>query len=250
VSGTLTQPLAADDSSLWWNGGDALRSRLFDAISVLLPSGEAFVIAAVSDGLQDLHQHQAIPKDLAQEVERFIREERSHTRAHRLYNDRLAAHAPSRALEHHLETVMRPLADWPLHTRLALASALEHLTAVLSKEALRAGSVWLSPGETPQTRLWHWHCQEELAHHQVARDVMTAAGVSRTRRVMTLAMAMLFLTTDIIAMLWHLLRADLAAGRISGWQLAAQCARFGLVALPSMVRMAWGCCWYAASAKR
>lgn len=249
MSGALAHPWATDDSPLWWNGGDVLRSRLFDAISVLLPSGEAFVIGAVSDGLRDINGRQEIPRGLAQEVERFIREERNHTRAHRLYNDRMAAHAPSRALERHIETVMQPLAGWPLHTRLALASALEYLTAVLSKEVLRAGSVWLSPGETPQARLWRWHCQEELDHHQVARDVMVAAGVGHIRRSLALVSALLFLTTDIMAILWHLLRADLAAGRIRGWRLAAQGARFIAGALPSLARMAWHCGRYAVSAR-
>jgi uncharacterized protein len=234
---------------LWWNGGNVWRSRFFDAISVLLPSGEAFVMAAVSDGLRDIHRHQEMPQGLAQEVERFIREERSHTRAHRLYNDRLAAHAPSRELEHRIEAVMRPMMDWPLPTRLALASALEHLTAVLSTEVLRADSVWLSPGETAQTRLWRWHCQEELDHHHVARDVMVAAGVGRIRRSLALVSALLFLSTDIMAMLWHLLRADLAAGRIRGWRLAAQGAKFIAGALPSLARMAWHCGRYAVSAR-
>lgn len=243
----LSQPLESPSHGLWWNGGDALRSRLFDAISLLLPSGEAFVMAAVSEGLPVATKTESAPRGLQDEVQRFVREEQSHSRAHRLYNDRLAVHAPSRELERRIESVMQEIAGWRLPARLALASAFEHLTAVLSKEVLRTGSVWLSSGQAPQTRLWRWHCQEELDHHHVARNVMVTAGVGRSQRVLALLTAMLFLTTDIMSMLWGLLRADLAAGRVSAWQLAAQCAKFSARALPSMVRMTWHCGRYAVS---
>jgi predicted metal-dependent hydrolase len=246
---TLAQPVESTRHVLWWNDGNALRSRILDAISLIVPSGETFVIASVSEGLLATNRSRSTTDELKQEVERFVREEHSHTRAHRLYNDRLAAHAPSRQLEQHIERMVLEMADWRLPTRLAMASALEQLTAVLAKEALRPGSVWLSPGETPQTRLWRWHCQEELDHRHVARDVMLAAGVGHTQRIVTLLMAMAFFVKDIIGMLWGLLRADLAAGRVSAWQLAAQCAKFGVCALPSLVRMAWNCGRYAVSAR-
>ncbi|MFM2449648.1 MAG: hypothetical protein RIS44_2098 [Pseudomonadota bacterium] len=246
---SILKPLGTNGNDLWWNGGNALRSRILDAISLILPSGETFVIASVSEGLLATNKCRSTPDELQQEVQRFVREEHSHTRAHRLYNDRLAAHTPSRQLEQHIERMVLEMADWRLPTRLAMASALEQLTAVLAKETLRTGSVWLSPGETPQTRLWRWHCQEELDHRHVARDVMLAAGVGHTQRIVTLLMAIVFLIKDITAMLWGLLRADLAAGRVSAWQLLAQCAKFGVCALPSMVRMAWNCGRYAVSAK-
>lgn len=241
---------AAPLANLWWNGGDALRSRFFDAISLLLPSGEKFVITAMSDWLKTSLEGGATSAELQQEVRRFVREEQSHTRAHQLYNDKLAMNTPSsRELERRIEAVIQEMADWSLPTRLAMASAFEHLTAMLSEEALRTGNIWLSVGQTSQARLWRWHCQEELDHYHVARNVMVAAGVGRTRRVQALLAAILFLSIDIVAMLSALLRADRCAGRVSALQLCAQSAIFGVRALPSMVRMAWGCCKYAVSAR-
>ncbi len=249
VNCTLTPTLASPSPDLWWNGGNALRSRLFDAISLLLPSGETFVITAMSDWLETSLDKPPTSPELQQEVRRFVREEQNHSRAHRHYNDRLAVHAPSRALERRIENVMQEMADWRLPTRLAMASAFEHLTAMLSREALRTGNAWLSAGQTHQTRLWRWHCQEELDHYHVARTVMVGAGVGHTRRILALLAAILFLSTDIVAMLAGLLRADHRAGRVTAGQLVAQGAMFSVRALPSMVRMAWGCCTYAVSAK-
>jgi uncharacterized protein len=237
-------------ADLWWNGGDALRSRLFDAISLLLPSGEQFVITAVSDWLKTSLEGTSTSAELRQEVHRFVREEQSHRRAHQLYNDKLAANAPSsRELERRIEGVIQEMLDWRLPRRLAMASAFEHLTALLSREVLRTGNVWLSAGQASQTRLWRWHCQEELDHYHVARNVMVGAGVGRTLRIQTLLVAILFLSTDIVAMLSALLRTDRRAGRVSAWQLCAQCAMFSVRALPSMVHMAWGCCKYAVSTR-
>ncbi|MFM8899376.1 MAG: metal-dependent hydrolase [Burkholderiales bacterium] len=238
---------AIPNHDLWWNGGSALRSRLFDAISLLLPSGEKFVITAVSDWLTT--SPPTTPSELQQEVVRFVREEQNHSRAHQLYNNNLSLHAPSRALEHRIEQLVQEMAGWSLPTRLAMASAFEHLTALLSREVLRAGNAWLCTNQTRQTRLWQWHCQEELAHHHVARNVMVAAGVGPLRRGFTLMTAILFLSTDIMAMLWGLLRADHRAGRVRGRQLLVQCAEFSVRVLPSMVRMAWGCCKYVVSIK-
>jgi uncharacterized protein len=246
----MNQALTAHHSEcpeLWWNGGDALRSRLFDAISLLLPSGEAFVTTALSDWLQ-ANQDDASGL-LEQEVQRFVREEQSHARAHQLYNEKLSAHAPSRELEQRIKLLMQSMHHWRLPTRLAMASAFEHLTALLSKESLRTGNAWLSPGHSRQTRLWRWHCREELDHYHVARQVMAQAGVGHTQRNLALLAALLFLATDLLALLWALLRADHRAGRVSLRQLGVQCALFSARALPSMVRMAWGCVRYGLSGK-
>lgn len=238
-----------EPAGLWWNGGDALRSRFFDAISILLPSGESFVTTALSDWLNTHDGGSSTSAALGSEVQRFVREEQSHSRAHKLYNEKLAPHAPARELERRIELVMQDIEGWSLPTRLAMASAFEHLTAMLSKESLRKGNVWLSAGHTRQTRLWRWHCQEELDHYHVARQVMQSAGVGAARRNAALIAAVLFLATDVMGILRALLRADREAGRVNRWQLVTQFAKFSVLALPSVARMAWGCCRYAVSAK-
>ena len=126
-----------------WNG-DLLRTRFFDALSLMLPSGEAFVIRAVTDWLEDQRHGGAAGEALRAQALQFVREEQSHQRAHRLYNDRLAQQGlPARELEARIEAAVAGLAPLHLHTRLALAAAFEHLTAALSVQVLK-GWPWLS----------------------------------------------------------------------------------------------------------
>lgn len=173
-----------------------------------------------------------------------MREEIAHSRAHRLYNERLRAHAPAQRLEQRVESAMEEMRSWSLPTRIAFASAFEHLTALLSTEVLRTHSVWLDNGMTPQARLWRWHCQEEIDHRHVASDVMRAMGVGHARRASALLVATIYLSADMLVSLFAMLSSDLRARRVSGWRLAVQAASFALRVVPSLLRMAWGCLRY------
>lgn len=193
-----------------WNG-DLLRTRFFDALSLMLPSGEAFVIRAVADWLADERHDGRAGEALRAQARQFVREEQSHQRAHRLYNDRLALQGlPARELEARIEAAVAALAPLELHTRLALAAAFEYLTARLSDEVLR-GWPWLSRrAHAREARLWRWHCEEEVGHRHVVRDIAAASGVGLARRTGCLLLATLYLGTDVAqlltSLLWHDLR--------------------------------------------
>ena len=73
-------------SERFWNQ-TPFRSYLFNAFSLLLPSGEQFVIRAMEDAATRLPEGAPLQEEVAQ----FVREERAHQRAHRLYNTQLAA---------------------------------------------------------------------------------------------------------------------------------------------------------------
>jgi hypothetical protein len=190
-----------------WNG-DLLRTRFFDALSLMLPSGEAFVIRAVTDWLDhERHGGQA----LRAQAQQFVREEQSHQRAHRLYNERLAQQGlPARELEARIEAAVAELAPLHLHTRLALAAAFEQLTAALSVQVLK-GWPWLSRrARGREARLWRWHCAEEVGHRHVVRDLAVASRVGIVRRAGCLLLATLYLGSDVArlltCLLWHDLR--------------------------------------------
>ena len=236
-------------AKLWWNDGDAFRSRLFDSVSLLLPSGEQFVMDAVSDWLRQA-QEPAVSPALRDEVNRFVREEAAHQRAHRLYNDRLAERAPAQRLEERIASAVGEIASRSLATRLAFAAAFEQLTALLSDEILRARSPWLGDGAAPQLRLWRWHCAEEIGHRHVALDVLTAAQVGRGRRVLAMLAASLYLAMDLTACLATFCRHDVRAGRIGVWRLAVQGCRFAIRATPGVLRMGWGGLRYMAAPGR
>ena len=94
--------------------------------------------------------------------------------------------------------------------RLALAAAFEYLTARLSDEVL-LGWPWLSRrAHAREARLWRWHCEEEVGHRHVVRDIAAASGVGLARRTGCLLLATLYLGTDVAqlltSLLWHDLR--------------------------------------------
>lgn len=225
---------------LWWNGGDAFRSRLFDAISLLLPSGEKFVIAVASDWLSAQPSSHVPDAELRLDVQRFIREEVAHSRAHRLYNERLALHAPALELEQRIASAMDEMAAWHLPTRIAFAAAFEYLTAVLSVEVIRPRSVWIGEGTAPQIRLWRWHAQEEIGHRQVMVHIMAIHRVGYGRRTVALLAAALYIVWDLTVSLFVIFKFDIQSRRLSIWQLISRAATFAVRALPSLLRMVLG----------
>ncbi|WP_140635041.1 metal-dependent hydrolase [Methylibium rhizosphaerae] len=223
-----------------WNG-DHLRTRFFDALSLMLPSGEAFVIQAVADWLEDERHGRGAPEDLRVQARQFVREEQSHQRAHRLYNERLSQQGlPARELEARIEAAVAELGTLGLPTRLALAAAFEHLTALLSVEVLR-GRVWLSvDAGGREARLWRWHCEEEVGHRHVVRDLAAASRVGFARRAGCLLLASLYLGFDVVRLLTRLLRHDMQAGALRRFALAGQACRLAAAAAPGLLRMGLG----------
>ena len=220
----------------YWNG-DALRTRFFDGLSLLLPAGEEFVIRAAQDWLD---AHPDADSRLRAEAGRFIREERSHQRAHRRYNAELHGALPvARECEQRITAAVGELDRLGLRMRLALAAAFEHLTALLSAEVLR-GEAWVDDKPPRECRMWRWHCAEELAHQHVAGDLLRSMGPLPGQRILALVLASLYLAGDAFSLTWALCRQEVREGRVSLAQLIAQAGRFAWRALPGLFRMALG----------
>lgn len=226
----------------WWNNGNAFRSRLLDAFSVFFPDGEKFFCKAMQDWLASVNAQPRVSSDLKQEVQRFIREEASHSRAHGLYNTRMAEHSSViQTLERRMAAVMAEMGQLDLSKRIAFIAAFEQLTGLLSREVLRKGSAWLSTGDTPQRRLWIWHSQEELAHGAVAVEVLRVSGFGRASYTLVFAASVFFLVSDFLTCCTRLCWDDVRSGRVSGARLTAQAAAFMVEAIPSLARIASGC---------
>ncbi len=163
----------------FWND-TPIRTYLFDAFSVLLPAGEQFVISVVESSALQLPP----TSTLADQSRDFVAEERAHQRAHRLYNQQLEKQGfEVKKYEREIEKDLNALrAKLSPHAQLSLAAAFEHVTAVTSRIALRSGGL-LSTSASPQTRLWRWHCAEEVAHQHVTTDLLQALGVPYWQRI-------------------------------------------------------------------
>ena len=202
-----TVVVAPGEPERFWNR-TPFRSYLFNAFSLLLPSGEQFVIRAMEGAAAHLPEGAPLKAEVAQ----FVREERAHQRAHRLYNAQLARQGYNAvALEARMEGAVQGLEqalDW--RERLALAAALEYLTALVSRQALRGGG-WLVHDASRQSNLWRWHCEEEVAHHGVALRLLREVGqVSYGRRLGLYVLASLILLGDVACHTWDFFRTDRA----------------------------------------
>ncbi|WP_214510373.1 metal-dependent hydrolase [Pseudomonas brassicacearum] len=220
----------------FWND-TPIRTYLFDAFSVLLPAGEQFVISVVESSALQLPP----TSPLADQSRDFVAEERAHQRAHRLYNQQLekqgfAVKKYEREIEKDLDALRAKLS---LHAQLSLAAAFEHVTAVTSRIALRSGGL-LSTSASPQTRLWRWHCTEEVAHQHVTTDLLQALGVPYWQRIVYFLAASALMTFDVLRHLHGFARWDIARGRVSARQLGWATGRLLLRDGANLVLLASG----------
>jgi predicted metal-dependent hydrolase len=158
------------DIPKYWMGGDAFKTRFFDAMSTLFPVGEKFFIMSVRE-----YRDRIVDPKLQDEVRDFTRQEAQHSLVHRQYNDRLKAQGVD--IEHitnHMEQQLMVDA-YKISTpqqRLAVTAALEHLTSMMctcffERKELLADS-------DPRVRaMYAWHAIEEVEHKAVAFDVLT-----------------------------------------------------------------------------
>ena len=126
-----------------WNA-TVPHTRVLDALSLLLPAGERFVIATLDDWR---HQRPGeVPPALRAEIDRFIREERAHQRAHQRHNAALLAAMPAAArAAGRAARASDALCRLSLPMRLALCAAFELLTAVVSRELLERSFLLRGP---------------------------------------------------------------------------------------------------------
>jgi predicted metal-dependent hydrolase len=156
------------DIPKYWFGGDAFRSRFFDAMSTLFPEGEKFFITCVRDyrdGITD--------PVLKAQVADFMRQEAQHGRIHREFNDRLQAQGIR--VDNIENSTRRLLARsrelLPAWFTLAQTAAAEHMTSIMAHGFFERQEVFADAD--PRIRaMYLWHGVEEIEHKAVAFDVL------------------------------------------------------------------------------
>jgi predicted metal-dependent hydrolase len=220
-----------------WNA-TVPRTRVLDALSLLLPAGERFVMATLEEWRRQ--RPDEVPPALQAEIDRFIREERAHQRAHERYNAALLAAMPGAArVARRAARASDELHRLPLKMRLALCAAFELLTAVVSRELLERPFLLARPATSAPARMWRWHAQEELDHCHVALQAAACGGVGRLRRLLALAVATAYLAFDVATAATALVRCDIAAGAPAGRTMADTAALFAR-GLPAAARLSLG----------
>jgi uncharacterized protein len=194
----LTPTLENSPDGFDWNK-NPFSTRLFDAISTLLPNGESFIIGIA----EKINQQENTEPQLAEKLHHFIQEEKSHQRAHRLYNEKVAKNFPGlAAMEKSIATDIAYFKkELSLDAQVCLAGAFEYLTAILSHlaigQAKRPNSGWLSSTQNQQTAMWRWHCAEEIGHWSLFLEVMESRKIKYSTRVIYFLLASFYIVFDI-----------------------------------------------------
>jgi predicted metal-dependent hydrolase len=206
-----------------WNGGDAFRSALFNALSMSFPAGEQTFIDSVRMGLARLAQRdpQAHARFEA-EARGFIGQEATHRRVHELFN----AHLAGQGLVNHWEprihrrlARLKRLAGDDPRAWLAVTAATEHLTALLAEHLLTHPE--MLEGAEPRLRdLWLWHSSEESEHRCTAFDLYQALGGNHTWRRRFLRIVTWHFVTDVLRQTLHNLWRDGALWQLATWRSA------------------------------
>ena len=181
-----------------WNGGDAFRTALFNALSMSFPAGEQFFIDSVKKGLAALPEAQR--ERFAAEARGFIGQEATHRRIHHLFNEHLARQGLVNHWEPRIHRRLKRLERLASHEPrawLAVTAATEHLTALLSEYLLSHPQAL--EGAEPRLRdLWLWHASEENEHRCTAFDLYRALGGNETWRLRLFRLVSWHFATDVL----------------------------------------------------
>jgi predicted metal-dependent hydrolase len=147
--------------------GNPLTSHLWNALSLLAPHTEAFLIRAMKQARESVTD-----PDLRAQVDAFLSQEALHTRHHTQLNARLGELGYDvDSAGKVIASVLRELTDKSSpRSALALVIAGEYVIYAISRAVLEEPR--LLEGSSPEVRrLLEWHALEEMEHQSVACDV-------------------------------------------------------------------------------
>ncbi len=166
-----------DDLDPRWNPRYPECAMAANAVSMLMPYVEPYVVRSVSTVLEQLDQ------PLRDEASDFCRQELQHQRQHRRFNEAVTSDSP--ALQR-IERVARGVYGWMSRTRsarfnLAFAAGSETIAFAIARWTESHFRVLFDGADDVVATLFLWHLAEEVEHKTVAFDVYRATGGSRLR---------------------------------------------------------------------
>lgn len=202
----------------WWLGGNPVATAWHNSLSVTFPQGEAFFIETVR------RFRDAVPAELAAQIDAFVKQEVHHTREHVAFNKQAADAG------YDLATVEQRVRDSLAETRathpvaqLGVTVALEHFTAIFAHAMLKDPSVFDGASEEAR-RMWLWHAIEEVEHKGVAFDtyMQVTRGLSRMKRWAIRSLVFWRVSKNFVYWRSHDALRFLEQDGITGWRAVAR----------------------------
>lgn len=199
------------DVPVFWNDGDPVLTRFFDALSIHFPDGERFFIQSVRN-----YQDQVTDPKLKEDVKNFFRQEAQHGIVHDEYNAVMEAQGIHiEKVISRLKLVLRLTQKYlPAKYQLAMTAAFEHITATLGEGFMDSESEMFKNAHPSMRAMFMWHGVEEVEHKAVAFDVYDkVAGGGYVTRTSALIIGTLLIHAVVGSVLWHMLKVDKLQGR-------------------------------------
>lgn len=194
-----------------------------NAVSLLMPHAEPYVVASVRSAVDGLR---SIDPDLAADAHAYAVQEAQHHGQHRNLNALLVAEYPGlRRVERGLRWVFARLRRCSGRFGLAFAAGFETIAFVAARWVDQHQSL-LRDADPTATTLFLWHLAEEVEHKEVAFDVYEASGGGRLRYAWATTVAAVILAVSSLAGTWTILAADRrlfsprSQVRLIGWSLS------------------------------
>ncbi len=199
------------DVPVFWNDGDPVLTRFFDALSVHFPDGERFFIQSVRN-----YEDRVTDPGLKADVRAFFRQEAQHGIVHDKYNAVMAAQGVN--VEKIIKRMKVALAltqkYMPPKYQLAMTAAFEHITATLGEGFMDGDGDMFRNAHPAMRAMFMWHGVEEVEHKAVAFDVYEqAAGGGYVTRTSALILGTAMVHVIVGSVLWHMLKVDRMTGR-------------------------------------
>jgi predicted metal-dependent hydrolase len=206
-----------------------------NSVSLLMPYAEPYFVRSVRAVIPDLDD------DLRAEAEAYVRQEASHHRQHRRFNDLIVARHPAL---HRLERLMERAYGGLGRRRsdrynLAFAAGSETVAFTLARWSERHLAELFDEADPVPATLFLWHLAEEAEHKSAAFDVYAAVDGSRWRythaALLSLALLTLFTVAGTLTMLWGSRRlwSPVTWYRLTRWAIS-----FGFTLFPTLLASA------------
>lgn len=220
----------------WWLGGDPIATAWHNALSASFPAGEAFFIETVR------RFRDAVPADLAAQIDQFVKQEAHHTREHVAFNRQVTGAG------YDIAAIERRIADSLVQARtthpvaqLLVTVSLEHFTAIFAHAMLARGGRQFAGASDECRAMWTWHAIEEIEHKGVAFDTYmhVTRGLKPAKRWAIRSLVFARVSRNFIANRVDDALALLAQDGITGWRAKARLWWY-LLGSPGVLRqVAW-----------
>jgi predicted metal-dependent hydrolase len=191
-----------------------------NALSTTFPAGEAFFVRSVKR-----FRERVKDPALLEQIRAFSGQEGVHSREHERHVALLTAQGYGGIAKMNRQAD-RELRFWNrVAPRFALATtaALEHLTAILARQALSEPDEWAGAMHPDMAPLWQWHAMEEAEHKAVAFDVLRKVSGSHGLRVAAMLFASFGLLMDNLVRFAYFTAKD---GNLLTWRIWRDAWRF------------------------